>query len=298
MSETLAPARPSFYLTTFTWHRNNRGNVIRICVAGATGWVGRSLIPAIVSSTDCRLVGAVGPRHQGVLVSEALGLPGLEPSLNGLRVAGTVAEALTRDADVLVDYTTPEVVKHNVLTATAMKVHSVVGTSGMSDADYREIDDAAKSSGVGVIAAGNFAVSAVLLEYFAATAARYLASWEVIDYADATKSDAPSGTVRQLAHRLAQVREPAIVIPVTATQGSPEARGMSLNGTQVHSVRLPGFVIGAEVIFGQASERLSIRYDAGSGAEPYVAGTLLAVRAVRGLVGLRRGLDQLLGLFG
>ncbi|MEO8200832.1 MAG: 4-hydroxy-tetrahydrodipicolinate reductase [Gemmatimonadota bacterium] len=272
--------------------------MIRVCVAGATGWVGRNLIPAIVASPDLQLVGAVARSARGVRVSEAIAAPDLEPVLHGLRIDGSVAEAFTRPTDVLVDYTSPDAVKGNVLEAISRTISCVIGTSGLSDADYRLIDTAAGDAGAGVLAAGNFAISAVLLEHFAATAARYLSSWEVIDYADAGKSDAPSGTVRQLTNRLAQVRAPNVALPVDQTLGSPEARGLSLNGMQVHSIRLPGFVIGAEVIFGQPSERLSIRYDAGSGAEPYVAGTLLGIRAVRRLVGLTRGLDRLLGLAG
>lgn len=270
--------------------------MIRICVAGATGWVGRNLIPAIAASPDLRLVGAVARASRGTPIADALGLSNLHRITAEISIVGSVAEALSQDTDVLVDYTAPDVVKQNVLEAVRRKVHTVIGTSGLSDADYQEIDEAARSSGVGVLAGGNFALSAVLLEHFAVTAARYLPSWEVIDYADASKSDAPSGTVRQLVHQLAQVGQPTQEVPIDRTQGSPEARGLTLNGTQVHSIRLPGHVIGAEVIFGKPSERLSIRYDAGSGAEPYVAGTLLAVRAVGRMVGLRRGLGQILGL--
>jgi 4-hydroxy-tetrahydrodipicolinate reductase len=265
--------------------------VIRVCVAGATGWVGRSLVPAIVAAPDLELVGAVSRSAQGKSLGEALGLPGL-----GLRVSGTVAEALAATTDVLIDYTTPESVKANVLHAIGRKVHVVLGTSGLNDDDYQKIAEAAQRHGVGVLAAGNFAISAVLLQHFAAIAARYMPSWEVIDYSDAGKPDAPSGTTREIVHRLSTVRAPEVEIPIGETQGSPEARGLTLNGTQVHSIRLPGYVIASEVIFGKPNERLSLRYDGGSGAEPYVDGTLLAVRRVSKFVGLRRGLDQVLEL--
>ena len=147
---------------------------------------------------------------------------------------------------------------------------------------------------MGVIAAGNFSVSAALVLRFATQAARHLEHWEVIDYASATKPDAPSGTSRELAERLAEIRPPAIGVPVGETHGAREARGATVAGTQVHSLRLPSFTVSTEVIFAAGGERLSLRHDAGESAAPYVAGTLLAVRAVPGRVGLTRGLDRLL----
>jgi 4-hydroxy-tetrahydrodipicolinate reductase len=111
----------------------------------------------------------------------------------------------------------------------------------------------------------------------------------VIDYASATKADAPSGTARELAERLGEVRRPKV--DVRAVQA---ARGEEVGGTQVHSLRLPSFTVSTEVIFAQKGERLSIRHDAGSSAAPYVAGTLLAARAVPATVGLVRGLDTVL----
>jgi 4-hydroxy-tetrahydrodipicolinate reductase len=116
----------------------------------------------------------------------------------------------------------------------------------------------------------------------------------VIDYASFGKSDAPSGTAREVAERLQEVRSPAIGVPLDRTLGAPEARGATVGGTQVHSLRLPSFVVSTETVFAAEGERLSIRHDAGESPAPYVAGTLLAIRAVRGRVGVTRGLDRLL----
>jgi 4-hydroxy-tetrahydrodipicolinate reductase len=127
-------------------------------------------------------------------------------------------------------------------------------------------------------------------------AARQLPQWEIIEYARASKPDAPSGTARELAARLARVREPQTVVPIDQTRGVPEARGAALAGTHVHSVRLPGFVSSIEILFGMPEERLSIRHDSGAGAAPYIAGTLLAIRRVGTFTGLRRGLDSVLAL--
>jgi 4-hydroxy-tetrahydrodipicolinate reductase len=125
-------------------------------------------------------------------------------------------------------------------------------------------------------------------------AARHLDAWEVIDYASATKPDAPSGTAREVAERLDEVRPPAVAVPVEDVVGPKEARGASVAGSQVHSIRLPSFVVSTEVVFATTGERLAIRHDAGETAAPYVAGTLLAIRAVIGRIGVMRGLDRLL----
>ena len=90
------------------------------------------------------------------------------------------------------------------------------------------------------------------------------------------------------------VRTPLVDVPLDDVLGAPEARGATIAGTQVHSLRLPGFVVSTEVLFAAAGERLTLRHDAGDSPAPYVAGTLLAIRAVPGLVGLTRGLDRLL----
>jgi 4-hydroxy-tetrahydrodipicolinate reductase len=207
----------------------------------------------------------------------------------------SVVEALDAVAtDVLVDYTRPEAVRAHVLAAIERGVAVVVGTSGLSGEEYDAIDAASRAAGVGVIAAGNFSLTAALLLRFATDAARHISAWEVMDFASATKPDAPSGTSRELAERLQAVREPAIEVPLEQLQGPREARGATIAGTQVHSVRLPSFTVSTEVVFAAEDERLSIRHDAGSSAAPYVAGTLLAIRKAPTRVGLTRGLDQLL----
>jgi 4-hydroxy-tetrahydrodipicolinate reductase len=262
-------------------------------VAGATGQVGQALVRAVAGCEDLALVGAVARRARGQRLGALLNDARLD-----VVVSGTVAEALATPTDVLIDYTRADAVKEHVLTALRLGVYVVVGTSGLTDEDYQEIHAAALARGLGVFAAGNFAITAVLLQRFAAVAARYVPHWEILDYGKAEKIDAPSGTARELAHRLASVGRPRLLHPVEATVGVAEARGGTVAGSQVHSVRLPGFVSGAEVIFGLPGERLSLRHDSTDAALPYVAGTLLAVRKVRTLRGLVRGLDQVLDLGG
>jgi 4-hydroxy-tetrahydrodipicolinate reductase len=249
--------------------------MIRVCVAGSSGWTGSAVAAAVEAADDLELVAGVARSDPDAFSS--------------------VAEALSAvPADVLVDYTHAAVVRQNVLAAIERGVGVVVGSSGLSGADYEEIDARAREREVGVIAAGNFSLTAALLLRFAAEAARHLGAWEVIDYASAGKPDAPSGTSRELAERLGGVRAAAAEVPVDEVHGLREARGATVAGTQVHSLRLPSFTVSTEAVFAAAGERLLLRHDAGESAAPYVAGTLLAIRAVPGRVGLTRGLDRLL----
>jgi len=208
----------------------------------------------------------------------------------------SVAEALDAvPADVLVDYTHASAVRDNVSAALERGVNVVVGSSGLSADEYDAIDATARERGVGVVAAGNFSLTAALLLRAATEAARHVDAWEIVDFASAAKPDAPSGTARELAERLGEVRRPVIGVRVDDVIGPREARGATLAGSQVHSVRLPSFVVSTEVVFAADGERLTIRQDAGDTPAPYVAGTLLAIRSVIGRSGLTRGLDRLLG---
>ena len=262
--------------------------MICVCVAGATGWTGRPVAEAGLASADLTLGSAVSRAAAGRDLGKAW-----SGSANGVVVHGDVATALD-GTDVLVDYTSPGAVKANTLTAIARGVHVVIGTSGLTADDFDEIDAAARAAGVGVVAAGNFSVTAAMAQAAALLVAPFLPHREIIDYASFGKPDAPSGTARELAERLAAMPADPQAVAVDDTTGEREARGATVSGTQVHSLRLPSFVVSTEIVFAMPDERLSIRHDAGSSPAPYVAGTLLAVRAVAGHVGLVRGLDTLL----
>jgi 4-hydroxy-tetrahydrodipicolinate reductase len=239
---------------------------LSVSLAGATGWAGSALARGLAAQPDLHLTSAVGRRHAGRSLGEVLD----EPALAGVRVSATVAEALATRCDVFVEYTAPDAAKANILSALARGSHVVVGTSGLTENDFGEIEAAAHGAGRGVLACGNFALTVVLMQRFAEMAARHLPHWEIVDYAKLGKKDAPSGTARELAHRLGS--DPALV----------------------HSLRVPGFVLSTEVIFGLPGQRLSLRHDSGESAEPYVGGALLAIRKVSGLIGLHRGLDTVL----
>lgn len=264
---------------------------LNVCIAGATGWAGSELARGVADSDDLALTAAVSRRHAGRRLAGVLDEPRLD-----VPVFATTAEALAQPCDVFVEYTHPDTAKANVLVALAHDAHVVVGTSGLTDADYAQIDAAARERGLGVLACGNFALTAVLLQKFAVMAAKYIPHWELIDYAYEGKPDAPSGTVRELATRMAGVRQPHLDVPLEQVRGVRATRGGTVAGSQVHAVRLPGFVLGAEAIFGMPDQTLSIRHNAGASAKPYVDGALLAIRKVGGLTGLHRGLDSVLEL--
>lgn len=266
--------------------------MIRVCLAGGTGWAGSAVARAISTLEDMTIVSAVSRTHAGKTLGDVLGDANLS-----CPVYATAEEALAaHPCDVFFEFTKPDVAKQNVLSALTHGAHVVVGTSGLSDEDYADIASAAENANRGVLAVGNFALTVVLLQKFSEIAAKFIPQWEIIDYANDAKKDSPSGTVRELANRLSKVRPSELTVPLEDTQGVKETRGARMTGSQVHSIRLPGYTISAEVIFGMPDQKLTIRHDSGSSAEPYVDGSLLAIRTVSSFVGLRRGLDSVLDL--
>jgi len=169
----------------------------------------------------------------------------------------------------------------------------VIGTTGLSDADFEQIDADARAAGVGC-ATGNFAITAALLQHFARFAAQHVPHWEVVEYNKATKPDVPSGTARELAELLGRVREPEHALADDQLIGPVEARGAEFGGARVHSLRLPGYASAVEVHFGLPGERLVMRHDGDTDGAIFVRGSLLAAQRIQSTVGLVRGLDTLL----
>jgi 4-hydroxy-tetrahydrodipicolinate reductase len=263
--------------------------MIRVCFAGITGWTAPPIVAAIDAAGDLSLTCGVSRSAAGRTLAEATA------SRSDRSIYPSVSEALqSAEVDVLVDYTSAAAVKENVLTAVRAGVHVVVGSSGLTHGDYTELDRLARERGVGVVGAGNFSIMATILKRAAALAAQHLHHWEILDYASAEKPDVPSGTSRELAETLAVVGTPQSAVPLSQLDGPVEARGAEVAGTQIHSVRLPGFVVTTEIVFGGAGERLVMRHDPGDTPDPYVGGTLLAIRKASDVPGVRRGLDSLL----
>ena len=264
-------------------------NKLRVCVAGATGWAGSALARAIAGVEDMELIAAISRSNAGKSLGDVIGMEGLETP-----IFGTAEEALRTNPGVFVEYTKPNVAKSHIVSALRSGAYVVVGTSGLSNENYEEIDRVAKEVNRGVLAVGNFALTVVLLQKFAEMAAKYIPHWEIIDYAHTDKKDAPSGTARELANRLSGIREARLDVPLDQVEGVKETRGARLKGSQVHSIRLPGYVISIDAIFGMPDQKLVLRHESGTSAEPYVNGALLAIREVSNLVGLHRGLDRVM----
>lgn len=262
--------------------------MISVCVAGATGWTGRAIAEGVLADPGLALVSAVGRRAAGQDLGVAWGAGHL-----GIPVHGTVAEALN-GCDVLVDYTSYAAIREHTLTAIEHGVHVVVGSSGLSKEDLALIEERASAAGVGVFAAGNFSVTATLMQMAALLVAPHLPSWEIVDYASATKPDSPSGTARELAERLGEIKHPVVDRPIAETGGAVEARGTTVAGTQVHSVRLPGYELATELTFALPHERLVLRQESAHHPEQFVPGTLLAIHRVTALTGVSRDFAELL----
>lgn len=262
--------------------------MIAVCVAGTTGRTGRAVAEAVIEDPGLELVSGVSRSHAGRDLGDVWGVGDL-----GVPVHGAVVDALS-GCDVLVDYTSYAAIREHTLAAVERGVHVVVGSSGLSGADLSAIDERATAAGVGVFAAGNFSLTVTLMQMAALLVAPHLPSWEIVDYASATKPDSPSGTARELAERLGEIKHPVLDVPIAQTGGAVEARGTTVAGTQVHSVRLPGFELATELVFGLPHERLVLRHESGGDPRQYVPGTLLAIHHVPTLIGLGRDLAELL----
>lgn len=236
------------------------------------------------------LVGALSRKNKGENLAEILNL-----GTGNIPVFDDIETVLSEtDFDVLVDYTRPAIAKKNILASLKKGKSVVIGTSGLTEDDYAEIEQTANENGTSVLAVGNFAITVVLLQKFSEMAAKYIPNFEIIDYAHEDKTDSPSGTARELAYRLSKIQKPNKFVAEGELIGDKASRGASLNKVQVHSVRLPGHVISIETIFGLKDEKLSIRHDSGASAEPYVKGGLLAIEKVGTFKGLKRGLDSVM----
>ncbi len=263
----------------------------KVFVAGATGWAGSEISRAIFNNDEMILTGGLSLSQDGKNLSEILSLK----SDKNIPLFKSIEDAIEHvEFDILVDFTKPAIAKHNIHTALQKGKKVIIGTSGLTDKDYEEIERIANENNTSVLAAGNFALTVILLQKFAEMAAKYIPHYEIIDYADAKKIDAPSGTVAELAYRLSKVQKPELAVAIDDTIGNKETRGATINGIQVHAVRLPGHTLGVETIFGLKGEKLILRHDSGESAEPYVKGVLLAIKNIDTFKGLRRGLDSIM----
>jgi 4-hydroxy-tetrahydrodipicolinate reductase len=249
-----------------------------------------------VSSIAVAVIGAAGRMGQQTCAAVEAA-DGLE-LVARIDVGDDVAAALrTSGAQVAVDFTVPSVTEANVHAALDAGVHVVVGTTGWDDASRgRVVEHLGRVDGLGVLIAPNFGLSAVLAMTFAAKAARYFESAEVVELHHPNKVDAPSGTARHTAAAIAAARADAGLGPSPdATQEGWEARGADVDGVRVHAVRLRGLVAHEEILFGNEGEQLVIRQDSFDRAS-FMPGVVLAVREVVSRPGLTVGLENVLDL--
>ncbi len=255
--------------------------MIRVGVFGAGGRMGATVCRTVLGAPDMELVAAVDPVHAGEEVAET-----------GLVIAAGADAMKAAGVEVAVDFTIIDAARENIRWCAANGVHTVVGTSGFTDA---ECDDLARLlSTSNAVIVPNFAIGAVLMMRFAELAAPYFDSAEIIELHHDQKVDAPSGTAISTAQRIAAASKEWGDDPTTKVVAEG-ARGAVVDGITVHSVRMRGMVASQEVVFGTTAQTLSIRHDT-TDRESFMPGVLIAIRGVRETKGLTVGLDKLLGL--
>ena len=252
-------------------------NALKVAVLGAAGRVGTAVVAAVESASDLELVAALDHGDD----------------LETLRESG---------AQVAIDFTVPEATEANVHALVDLGIHAVVGTSGWTEDALQRVREhtlEAERAGrpVGVVVAPNFAIGAVLAMAFAAKAAPWFESVEIIELHHPDKVDAPSGTAHHTAAGISAARAAAgsAPLPDATSQGLDGARGANVDGIPVHAVRLRGLVAHEEILFGNPGEVLTLRHDS-LDRSSFMPGVLLAVREVSGRPGLTVGLEHLLGL--
>lgn len=246
--------------------------MIRVAVTGAKGRMGSTVVEAVTAAEDMEVVAR-------------------------LDAGDAITAETVNGAQVAVDFSVPSVTESNVHALLDAGVDVVVGTTGWTDEAYDRVRSHAEEAGRAVLIAPNFAMGAVLAMKFAALAAPYFESAEVIELHHPNKVDAPSGTAAATARGIAAARAKAGCAPMPdATQTDPEGtRGGRIEGVPVHAVRLRGLTASEEILLGNPGEQLVIRTDSFDRVS-FMPGVLLAVREVSGRPGLTIGLDALLGI--
>lgn len=246
--------------------------MIRVGVLGAKGRMGATVCDAVNAADDMDLVAAL---DQG----------------------DSLDELVANGAQVVVDFTVPESVMGNLTFVLANNIHAVVGTTGWDDARLAEVRDLQASSQANILIAPNFGLAAVLMMQFAAKAAPYFDSVEIVELHHPRKADAPSGTARRTAEMIVEARQAAgsQIMPDATRDLLDGARGAVIGDVHVHSVRLQGLVAHQEVILGGPGESLTIRHDSYD-RESFMPGVLLGVREISHTAGVTFGLEHVLGL--
>jgi 4-hydroxy-tetrahydrodipicolinate reductase len=264
---------------------------ITVVVQGALGKVGREIIPGISRDPELSLIGAVDIQAS----KDHLDLP---ESGKSVPLAQDLSSLLQNcHPQVIVDFTIAEAAMGAAIVAIKQGINLVIGTTGISDRELKEIDELARTHKVGVVIAPNFALGAVVLMHLARIAAKYFDHAEIIELHHDQKVDAPSGTAVATAKAMLKSRGKPFIYALTKKENVPGTRGGQVEGIGLHSVRLPGFVASEEVIFGGQGQTLTLRHDT-INRECFVRGVILAIKEVVSLMGLVNDLGKLLRLGG
>ena len=242
---------------------------IRVGVLGARGRMGAEVVKAVTNSSDLELVAQ-------------------------LDLGDSLDQLVSNKAEVVVDFTTPDSVMKNLEFLLKNEIHAVIGTTGFDQAHIDSLTkELAQHPKVGVLIAPNFAIGAVLMMEFAAKAARYFESAEIVEMHHPAKVDAPSGTAARTAELMTEARKESAMKPMPdATKQSLDgARGSKVGDIPIHSIRAQGLVAHQEVLFGGVGETLTIRHDSLDRAG-FMPGVLLGIRSVVKNPGLTHGLDK------
>jgi 4-hydroxy-tetrahydrodipicolinate reductase len=263
--------------------------IIRVVVNGALGRMGQEITKAIVREPGLEAAGAVEKEvsQQYLALSEAIRLVPFSSDLGSL--------LRSCDADVVVDFTNAEASMAAARIAIKQKVNMVIGTTGLSEENLAEIEQLCKANGVGAVVAPNFSLGAALLMHLSKFTAKFFDHAEIIEMHHDKKADAPSGTAIATARAMSQTRGKSFIYPEVKKEILSNTRGGQMDGIAIHSLRLPGFMAGQEVIFSGVGETLSLRHNAIS-RECYIPGVILAIKEVTKRKGLTYGLDDLLKL--
>ena len=274
---------------------------MRVGVVGAGGRMGREVCRTVLQRPGLDLVAAVDPGYAGSTVAELLQTSAT--AAESVVVAEDLSPLAPADVEVVVDFSHLESARATLAHCASAGIHVVVGTTGFTEAD---LDDLAELfvpgsvSGANCVVAANFAIGAVLMMRFAAMAAPWFDSAEIVELHHEAKRDAPSGTSLRTAEGMAAARDSAgkdgFLADATSTLVVEGARGGDgPGGIRIHSVRLPGLVAHQEVVFGSTGQGLTIRHDSYDRTS-FMDGVVLAVESVASRPGLTLGIEPLLGI--
>ena len=261
---------------------------IRVLVTGACGKMGREVVKAVTAADGMEVVAAVDLANTGEDIGSIAGTGPL-----GVQIQADLAAAIQQSgAQVMVDFTRPDVIMQNLRAAVPLGIAAVVGTTGLSAADLDELRAISAKANAPIFIAPNFAIGAVLMMQFAQQAAKHFDYAEVIEFHHEKKLDAPSGTALRTAE-LMRAAAGNRLADEAAPEDGEASRGLPVGNIRVHAVRLPGMVASQEVIFGGLGQTLTIRHDT-INRESFMPGVVLAVSKVLALSGVVVGLEQIM----